>query len=176
MKSYNYFYPFLILFFLTIFFLLTLGFSQYSSVTIDEFGHVPAGYYYIKTLNPKFLALNPPLIQMFSVFPLLFTKYKIEVSTNYDNYEFWHIGYNFFINNFKIYTKIYLISRISIIFLAIILGIFIFLWGKILFDKETGIIALLLYLFHPTVLAHSGLATTDIGVSLTFFPLYFYIL
>jgi len=51
--------------------------------------------------------------------------------------------------------------------LSLVLGYFVYLWAKKLYGARAGIFALFLYSFNPTILAHSGLAITDFGV--TFF-------
>lgn len=43
-----------------------------------------------------------------------------------------------------------------------------FLWGKRILDSSGGVIATFIFTMIPTVLAHSGLATTDIAAAATF--------
>ncbi|MDO8735367.1 MAG: glycosyltransferase family 39 protein, partial [Elusimicrobiota bacterium] len=61
---------------------------------------------------------------------------------------------------------ILLLARIQVLFLSILLGIIIFLWSSEIFHStKTGIIALTFYCFSPNILAHSGIAGTDLGVA-----------
>ena len=44
---------------------------RWDSPTVDEFAHLPAGYYYLKTGNFDLYDLNPPLPRILSALPLL---------------------------------------------------------------------------------------------------------
>ena len=63
-------------------------------------------------------------------------------------------------------TKNYLIKletgRIATVLLALILGLFVFLWSYKLYGHLGGIISLTLYAFSPNILAHSRLITSDL--------------
>jgi 4-amino-4-deoxy-L-arabinose transferase-like glycosyltransferase len=56
-------------------------------------------------------------------------------------------------------------SRIPMILVLIFLGWFMFMWAKKLWGKKAGLIALFIFAFFPTFLAHGRLVTTDIGAA-----------
>ncbi|MEE8142504.1 MAG: glycosyltransferase family 39 protein, partial [Planctomycetota bacterium] len=60
--------------------------------------------------------------------------------------------------------------------LSLLLGFFVFLWSKELYGERSGWLALFLYAFSPNILAHSRLATQDLGLAVTMFicSYYFY--
>jgi len=56
-------------------------------------------------------------------------------------------------------------SRLMIVFLAVILGYFIYVWGKELYGKKGALLSLLFFAFSPNLLAHSRLITPDMTVT-----------
>jgi len=60
------------------------------------------------------------------------------------------------------------------VLLALVLGYFVYRWASELFGKPAGHVALFLYAFSPTVIAHSRFVTMDLGLScFSFLFLYF---
>ncbi len=65
-------------------------------------------------------------------------------------------------------------GRIPIILLSVLLGLYIFKWGKELFGYRAGVIGLFIYAFMPNIIAHSQLVTMDLGVTaFCFIALYY---
>ena len=60
-------------------------------------------------------------------------------------------------------------GRMQILVLGLALGILIFMWARNIYGVSGGILALSFYVFDPSFIAHSGLVTTDVGVTLFFF-------
>ncbi|HEX8372328.1 MAG TPA: glycosyltransferase family 39 protein [Chthoniobacterales bacterium] len=58
------------------------------------------------------------------------------------------------------------LGRLPMVCLGLMLGLLIFLWAEHLFGFAGGTLALLLYSLDPNFIAHSGLVTTDVGMSL----------
>ena len=56
-------------------------------------------------------------------------------------------------------------ARLPIAMIGIGLGAMIFLWSRELFGLAGAVLSLALYCFDPNFIAHSGLVTTDVGVS-----------
>ena len=66
-------------------------------------------------------------------------------------------------------------GRLPILFLGLGLGALIFLWAREWFGWAGGVLSLALFCFDPNFIAHSGLVTTDVGVSLFLFgAIYFF--
>ena len=57
------------------------------------------------------------------------------------------------------------IARYAMLVFPLLLGYFIFQWGKTLWGPKAGLVALGLFTFSPNVIAHSGLLTQDILVA-----------
>jgi hypothetical protein len=56
-------------------------------------------------------------------------------------------------------------ARLPMAGIGIMLGAMIFLWSRELFGLAGAVLSLALYCFDPNFIAHSGLVTTDVGVS-----------
>jgi 4-amino-4-deoxy-L-arabinose transferase-like glycosyltransferase len=65
--------------------------------------------------------------------------------------------------------KMIWLCRLPTIIAAILLGIFIFIWSKKLYGPLGGYFSLFCYVFCPTIVAHSRLATTDLYCGLFIF-------
>jgi hypothetical protein len=60
-------------------------------------------------------------------------------------------------------------ARTMILLLGVALAVLVYLWTRELFGMAGGVLALALFCFDPNFLAHSGLVTTDVAVSLFLF-------
>lgn len=70
---------------------------------------------------------------------------------------------------------LFFLSRLFMIPLSVLLGIFVFLWSKYLYSVRAGLLALFLYCFSPNILAHARLITPDLALScFSFLSVYFY--
>jgi hypothetical protein len=133
------------------------------TVTYDEPNHLVAGYYYLKMGDLSLNWPNPPLINVISATPLLFLNLKTQT---YDPHQSDHLfvhDFLYMINDNA--DQIVFWARTPIIFLSLLLGFFVFRWASELYGIESGLFSLLLYAFSPNVLAHSRLATMDLGTA-----------
>lgn len=157
------------------------------SPTIDEPTEIFAGYANLKIGRIVYLLGHPPLIRTIAALPLLFMPLKYEstqehepgMSTDYVDTHFRGLGFlDENTENGKDKLIIYS-SRAMVMLLSVLLGVFIFVWAHELYGIKAGIFALFLFSFEPNLIAHSGLVTTDAGVTvvilITFYFLYKYV-
>jgi len=146
-----------------------------TSPTFDEPYHIVRSYVYLKTGDSALLARggHPPLANMISVVPLLLRSDIVlpphqpgwpEISSFKDLFRvadafFWRLG-----NDAE---SILCWSRLPVMLLSMSLAGMVFLWAKQLHGALAGLLALLLYVFDPNIIAHSSVVTTDLGA--TFF-------
>lgn len=138
------------------------------SAIYDETAHIPAGYSYLKfhelRLNPE----HPPLIKDISAIPLIFMKLNFDTGESFwtespDGQ--WDAGRSFLYGSKNDPDRIIFWSRIPIVILSIVFGLFIFFWARQLAGKLAGLFALFLYAFDPNILGHNHFVTTDLGIA-----------
>ena len=61
------------------------------------------------------------------------------------------------------YALIFLAGRTMIVLLGVALGVLVFAWARSLYGDGGGLLALFLYAFCPSLIAHAHLATVDVG-------------
>ncbi len=150
-----------------------------TSPTYDEPAHLVAGVSYLTTgdfrLNPE----HPPLLKMIAAAPVLLMRIAFPgnasvreawaMSVVNVNAE-WSVGRHWFTSDAPFFR-----ARVMILMLGIALGALIFLWSKELWGAWGGAISAALFALDPNFIAHSGLVTTDVGVSLLMFAaVYFF--
>lgn len=162
---------------LALFLIVSLIVSSQESTTMDEQAHIPAGYTYVKYNDMRLNPEHPPLLKDLAGVPLLF----LDVNFPTDTQEWkegineqWVLGNQFIhMNNAD---QITFWSRFLMIFVALILGIFIFKWSKELAGTAAGLLGLALFAFDPNFLGHSHYVTTDVGIAAAIFiSFYFFI-
>ncbi|MFH0792351.1 MAG: glycosyltransferase family 39 protein [bacterium] len=156
---------------LMLFIMFILGATSMAgdSLTMDELSHIPAGYSYITQRDMRINAEHPPLIKDLAGLPLLFIR-GINFPTNEDVWvnglnNQWDYGHVFLFEMNNPASLMIFWSRIPMLFVLMILGIYLFKWTSEIFGKRAGLLALFLYTFSPTFLAHGRLVTTDVGAA-----------
>jgi len=152
-------------------FLLLQGvvFITASSQTSDEAAHLAAGYSYLTTGDFRLNVEHPPLLKELAALPLLPLGLSFPRGALWEQAEEWNIGRIFVHENRVSNDTILFLARLPILGLSLLLGWTIFLWGRSLFGARGALLALALYVLDPNVVAHSGLVTTDLGVTLFIF-------
>ncbi|MFC1742711.1 ArnT family glycosyltransferase [Candidatus Riflebacteria bacterium] len=135
--------------FLLLMFLLMLGTSLGDSLTMDEIIHVRAGYSYVKDKSLHLNPAHPPLIKILAGIGLQFLQIK-------GNTPFAH-GVDL--------DQVVLLSRLPCMCISLLCGFCLYIWVAKLCNRGFALLALVLFVFEPTVLAHSQLVTTDMGVT-----------
>ena len=167
-------YSVLLLLLFLVFLLPFLSMRNFSPA-FDEMTHLPSGFSYLKTgeirLNPQ----HPPLIKMLVAVPLLFMDLKFNAQDSHligPKTDEWQFGRDLLFSNGM--DKLIFWGRIPIILLSVLLGWYVFKWGKELFNYKAGIIGLFIYAFMPNIIAHSQFVTMDLGVTaFSFIAMYY---
>ncbi|GEM_PF-2275319 len=145
----------------------------YNSVTWDELCFVGSGKAVLSTGNTRYTLLidHPPLSYYLNSIFLLPLKFDKEISQNDWCYKTGHevlfgSGYN--------PKFILFLSRLPFAILSIIFGLFVMKWAAELYGKSSGILALFLYSFNPSIIAYSGIATADFITAMMIFMAVYY--
>ena len=147
------------------------------SLTMDEQAHIPAGYGYMHERDYRLNPEHPPLLKDLSAIPLLFMNLKFDKEFSAwknDVNDQWDMGKNFIFYSGNNPDKIIFWARMPMLLILIIFGIFIFRWAKELFGPKIGLLALFLFSFSPTFIAHGRYVTTDVGAAAAFFIATYY--
>ncbi len=150
------------------------------SVTMDEASHLPAGYSYLTQKDMRINPEHPPLIKDLAAMPLLFLsgiKFPSDIKAWTDDVNAqWDFGFYFLYGTGNPVDKMILWGRLPMILILILLGFYIFKWTRELFGNKAALLALFLFSFSPTFLAHGRLVTTDVGAATgAFIATYYFI-
>ncbi len=142
------------------------------SATMDEGPHISAGYTYIKYKDMRLNPEHPPIIKDLAGLALQFINVKFQNNhpswtTNINDQ--WITGPIMFYESGNDADKVIRTARLGVIGLLAVLGFFIFKFARNAFGTRAGLIALFLYSFSPTFLAHGRYVTTDVAAALGFF-------
>ena len=157
-------------------FVLMMG----KSITGDEVVHIPAGYSYLRTHEIVLNPMHPPLVKELAALPLLWLRPRIpldeekirEIGKREHTYQ-WQFGEEFLIG--QNVERILFWSRVPAVLISLGLAIVVTVWATELWGAAGGLLALLLYVFDPTITAHAELVTTDVGCAF-FSTLFLYLL
>lgn len=138
-----------------------------TSVTVDEFAHLPAGLTYWKSGSFSAYRHNPPLLRLLAAAPL--SRKEIDTSSLVGTNNRWQLGLKFMNQQRENYHTLFMSARTVIIALTCITALLLFFATYRSLGYWPGVVAMTLFSFSPTVLAHGGLVTTDAGFSLAFF-------
>ncbi|MBU4023479.1 glycosyltransferase family 39 protein [Patescibacteria group bacterium] len=138
------------------------------SLTMDEQAHIPSGYSYLRYQDYRLNPEHPPLAKDLSAIPLLFMDLKFPTEhtcwTDDLNGQ-WTCGKQFIFESGNNSEQMIFWSRVPMILSLILLGWFIFFWTRKLVGNKPALLALLLFSFSPTMIAHGRLVTTDIAAA-----------
>lgn len=165
--------------FLIVFAALGISSAMFESAIVDEVPHITAGYSYLIEKDMRLNPEHPPLLKDISAVFLL----PLNLNFPFDSKSWiedingqWNLGNKFFYESGNDPDKILFWARLGPLLLTVIFGIFIFKFAKNFFSPRIALLTLFLFLFSPTILAHSRYVTTDIAAGFGFFTAIFYFL
>jgi 4-amino-4-deoxy-L-arabinose transferase-like glycosyltransferase len=145
---------------------LSIGSVRMDSATADEPAHIVAGYLKLVHGQLDFFREQPPLMNSLSALPLVMAGYRFppaEVAP--DNH--WTVGRQFLYRSGFDAHRMLLLARLPTIALFLILGWTVYAAAtRFSGSRAWGIVAFILVMFCPTMMAHGRLATVDLAVTL----------
>jgi hypothetical protein len=141
-----------------------------SAATYDEGAHLPAGYTYLATGDHRLNPEHPPLVKLLAAAPLLFIG---NVTFKADD-EAWATGRQWELGRRFLYRwndadRLLFWGRLPIVLLGAGLCAAVFLWSRARFGVPAALLAGLLAVLSPDLLAHGRLVTTDMAMALFYF-------
>ena len=148
-----------------------LGGAAASSATFDEPYHLGAGYAYLRTGDARLSKDHPPLIDAWVAVPLLLFDPHLPLdSAAWQQAEYGSFGDVFVWQaNPGLALRMIWLGRLPNIALAALLGAAIFRWTSELSNRMAGLLALILYVLDPGIVANASLSTNDLGVAAMLF-------
>lgn len=143
-----------------------------TSITVDEFGHLPVGAHVLATGEFAYAQFNPPLMRVLSALPVVALDLKPSGTAPgwaaQPAYDFWLNGYHFMERYRADYLRAFHAARHVTVFAVGLLGLLVFAWARALVPERAafaGLLAAALVWFSPGLLAHARLVTTDAGAA-----------
>ena len=168
--------------------LLMFGLAFFSILgdanTMDELAHTPSGYSYIVKQDMRLNPEHPPLLKDLAGLSVLIGSKITGTTINFPDQKEswteaingqWDFGRELLFRNQNDADKIIFFARLPMILIMLILGFYVFKWGRELYGDKAGLIALFLYSLSPTFIAHGRLVTTDVGAAAAFFIATYYL-
>ena len=157
---------------LAVFLLQSFSASLQKSPVYDEPPHIASGLSYLATGVFRANLQHPPLLKEMSALFLEAAgirwprtddaKALVSGAPEGENAE-WQIGNDIIASNGP--DRVMFWARLPFILLAGLLGLLIYVWGRELVGSAAALGALFLYALDPTIVAHSFLVTTDVGLA-----------
>ncbi len=136
--------------------------------TVDEAVHLSAGYAYWRDrgfhLNPE----HPPFVKLVAAAPLL--ALPLDFPDDHPSYREsqWEFGRQFLYHNRLPAETILLVGRLPVVAIGITLLLVVWRVVRCRWGPFPALVALAVVSLDPTIVAHSSLVTTDIGLALGF--------
>lgn len=135
--------------------------ARTDGITVDEPVYISAGYRHLSALDFRLNPETPPLAKMLAALPLLPLRLHTPAAPGE-----WGWVYRFFHENSA--SRIIALARLPAILVALLLTLLLWSWARAEHGPAAGLGALALAAFHPSLLAHGHLATTDVPAALGF--------
>jgi hypothetical protein len=143
--------------------------SRLKSPAFDEPFLIPSGLSYVQTGTIRLYMQHPPLLQELVGVSLVLSGIRWPKTAEASQMlkgsgePEWHLGNSIIAENGS--DKVLFWSRLPFILVSALGGLLLFLFGRELVGDVAALGAFFLYALDPTILAHSFLATTDVGLA-----------
>ena len=155
---------------LGLYYVMAVSASAQKSMTFDEMAHLTGGYSYWALDDYRLHPENGNLPQRLAALPAVmsratFPRLSQPAWTKSDVYA---IGDQYLYSSGNDADALLQRGRAVIAILGVILGALVFAWTRRLVSPAGAWVSLVLFVFSPTLLAHGGLATSDMASALFF--------
>ena len=134
-------------------------------MTVDEMVYVGCGYRHLAYSDFRMNAEQPPLAKMLAALPLLLLPVEEPPPPVGDDQIGWP---DRFLHETNRTRPLLAYARAPVAVLTVLLAWILWRLARGLYGPEAGLFALALAAFHPSLLAHGHLATTDLPSAFTF--------
>jgi hypothetical protein len=134
--------------------------ARRDSVTIDEFAHLPIGLHFVQTGDYSMDPCNTPLARVIAALCVQVRPPVFHPEAGADE---WMMGKHLIASNPDSFHDVYFVARLVIALFGALCGLIVWLWARALWGETTGLVALGLFAFTPSLLAHGHLITLDMA-------------
>jgi len=152
---------------LALFIQLILG-AGHQSATMDEQLHLLNGVSWFVSAEQQVIVGNPPLVNILQAIPLLaLDDARLPTDSPLWPGTRWQEISQLFLwqTNGDRALRLVFLARLPVMALTLLLAAGVYRWARELFGPAAGLLAALLCVFDPNILAHGRLATTDLGAA-----------
>lgn len=147
--------------------------ARTNTPTPDEFVYVPTGLYHLRSGDLAFDPTNPPLLKMLMALPVAAMDLKLDLDPrrrdNSQGWGPWVLGTSFMELNRDRYFDAFFAARLVVVAIGVLLGVLVFVRARELLTPAGALSALLLFGTMSPLIAHSAVATLDLGVTALLF-------
>ena len=147
--------------------LLACSVRQHSPTDM-EMAHLAAGISHWRFGDCRLLCVNPPLVRALAALPVLLMEPKTDwgrVSPFPERRPEFDVAQDFVLANGQRSVELLAAARWACLPLSIIGASVVFFWARELYGRAAGVLALGLWCFSPTMMAHAQLITPDAGAA-----------
>jgi hypothetical protein len=143
--------------------------ARATSITLDEPLHIASGYASLVTGDFRLVEEHPPLLKMLQAAPLLWADPALPDPRTVPGWEEGDLVEfaRHTIVPYRPIDPLVFAARVPTMLVGVLLGALIFRWTQDLAGRRSylPLLALVLFSFDPNMLAHAGVAATDLGVA-----------
>lgn len=147
--------------------------STTTSNTFDEPAHITTGYAHVAEGRDYLAPLHHPVLgRALLALPLLSADLVFDSSLpseELNNPAFHEGAVDFIYENTVPVTTVLFYSRLAVTAVAVLMGVYVFVWSRELWGDRGAFLSLFLYVLSPNIIAHSSIATTDLFITAFFF-------
>ncbi len=144
--------------------LLAIGLRS-DGLTIDEIVYIGSGYRHVTALDYRLNPEQPPVAKLLGAVPLTALALRIGPEDSAQAGE-WSWGY-LLVHEWNDAVRVVSAARVPNVLLTLLLALLVWRWSREQNGPAAGIAGLVLIAFHPSLLAHGHLLTTDLPGALT---------
>lgn len=132
--------------------------------TFDEQNHVTRGISVLRTGDFRLCFHHPPFANVLEGLPVAWHRdtHFTTAMPSWNNLSIWNASNETIWQLSKNGVQLIQLARLPVLVFVLVLALVVFLWSKSLFGPWGGLLSLGLLALDPNMLAHGGLATTDI--------------
>jgi len=141
--------------------------ARHTSITLDEPLHIASGYACLVTGDYRLVEEHPPLVKLWQTLPLLWAEPRLpdpRTTSGWESSSLIAVAQEMIVP-YRPIEPLVLAARIPNMLLLVLLAALVYRWAKDAFGPRAGLLALTLTAFDPNLLAHAGVAATDLGAT-----------